>query len=164
MKGGAKEISYATVGLCQRLRRNFFSLVFWLLCAGAIMLVYSQVVISQDISPELKVEHRVISIQEQAGLVPTTVIIKRGTTVVWLNYSKEPNVIKFQNKKVTTACRSPINFFLADNGSYQSIPLKIGAVASLCFIEKGTFEYQIKSPNPDWNIDPQLLRGIIKVY
>ena len=105
-----------------------------------------------------------ISIQEQAGPVPATAIVKRGTTVIWLNYSSEPNAIKFENKKVTTACREPINFFLADNGSYQSKPLKIGAVASLCFIEKGTFEYQIR--RPDWYGDasPQPLRGVIKVY
>jgi plastocyanin len=129
---------------------------------SGLLLTCSPAALSQDISSELKVEHRVVSIQENAGLVPSTVIIKRGTTVIWLNYSGEPNVIKFQNKKVTTACRSPINFFLADNGSYQSIPLKIGSVASLCFIEKGTFEYQIRPPNPEWD-NPQLLRGTIRV-
>jgi len=44
------------------------------------------------------------------------------------------------------------------------MPIIIGAVASLFFIEKGTFEYQIRRPNVEWDINPQLLRGVIKVY
>ena len=162
MMGNTMKTRYSCISFYTAVCQKCFPALLFLLLMSGILLTFSRAVLSQDISSELKVEHRVVSIQENAGLVPTTVIIKRGTTVIWLNYSSEPNVIKFQNKKVTTACRSPINFFLADNGSYQSIPLKIGSVASLCFIEKGTFEYQIRPPNPEWD-NPQLLRGTIRV-
>ena len=147
MKGKIMKTGYSCMSIYTAGCRKFFPALLFLILMGGLLLTFSPVAISQDLSSELKVEHRIVSIQENAGLVPPTVIIKRGTTVIWLNYSGEPNVIKFQNKKVTTACRSPINFFLADNGSYQSIPLKIGAVASLCFIEKGAFEYQIRRPD-----------------
>jgi plastocyanin len=163
MKDEVKKTSYSILCLCQLLPACCSSPRIWLFLVGVIILASPRIARAQDLSSELKVEHRVVSIQENAGLVPATVIVKRGTTVIWLNYSSEPNVIKFQNKKVTTACRSPINFYLADNGSYQSKPLTIGAVASLCFIEKGTFEYKIRPPNPQWN-DPQLLLGTIRVY
>ena len=162
MKGNTMKTRYSCISFYTAVCQKYFPVLLFLLLMSGVLLTFSRAALSQDISSELKVEHRVVSIQENAGLVPTTVIIKRGTTVIWLNYSSEPNVIKFQNKKVTTACRSPINFFLADNGSYQSIPLRIGAVASLCFIEKGTFEYKIRPPNPQWN-DPEPLRGTIRV-
>jgi len=141
-----------------------FSALPFLLLVSALLLTSSPPAISQDISSELKVEHKLISIQERAGLVPNPIIIKRGTTVIWLNYSRDPMEIKFQTQKVTTACREPINFFIAKNGSYQSNPIKTGAVASLCFIEKGEFEYQLHKIEYDWRIDQKLLHGVIKVH
>ena len=163
MKVKTMKKRYSYMSFYTAVCRKCFPALLFLLLMSVLLLTFSRAGLSQDLSSELKVEHRVVSIQENAGLVPPTVIIKRGTTVIWLNYSSAPNVIKFENKKVTNACRSPINFFLADNGSYQSMPLKIGTVASLCFVEKGVFEYNIRPPNPEWD-NPQLLRGTIKVY
>jgi plastocyanin len=157
MKDTSKKTGYSL--------QNNFSVSLFLLVASALLLTLSTPAISQDISPELKVEHQVISIQQQSGPVPATVIVKRGTTVIWLNYSNEPNVIKFQSQKVTTACRAPVNFVLAEDGSYQSIPLQIGAAASLCFVEKGTFEYVIRKPAWYGDSGPQtVVTGTVKVY
>jgi hypothetical protein len=154
----------STVVYRSLLNREIFHAGVMLFSLVTSALMVPGIVLSQDISAEYKVEHRIINIQERQGLVPNTVIIKRGTTVIWLNYSRDPMEIKFQNQKVTTACREPINFFIADNGSYQSKPLATGAVASLCFLEKGEFEYQLQKRTTDWRIDPKLLRGLVKVY
>jgi len=74
-----------------------------------------------------------------------TVKIPSGTTVIWVNglagYTLE---IKFIDKKVTLACSSPIHFIVDDDGAFVSNKVPFGGVASLCFIEKGEFNYIAK--------------------
>jgi len=132
---------------------------------AVLLLFFAGAAFSEDVMEELKVEHKNIRILENEGLVPTTVIIKPGTTVIWINYSRDPMEIKFEKKQVTTACRQPINFFTGDDGAYQSKKIEMGAVASLCFIEKGEFVYQLKRREGEWaDVDTKRLRGTIKVY
>jgi len=133
---------------------------------GIILLLFSSAAWAQDISKEFKVDHKVIIILEKEGLVPNVVMAKRGTTVIWINYSDFPKEIKFLKEQVKTACRNPLNFFVNKSGVFQSNKLSTGAVASLCFIDKGEFEYQLEYPKGEdrSRADAKRLKGVVKVY
>ena len=62
-----------------------------------------------------------------------------------MNHSRFPIEILFLDKKVVLACGSPVNFFVGKDGVYESNKIPSGGTASLCFIEKGTYEYNVKS-------------------
>ena len=76
---------------------------------------------------------------------PQNLVSEPGTTVVWINFSKTPIELLFLDKKVTTACGSPVNFFVGKDGAYESAKIPFGGTASLCFIEKGKFEYIVNT-------------------
>ena len=76
---------------------------------------------------------------------PVNINSAPGTTVIWVNFSKTPVELLFLDKKVTTACGSPVNFFVGKNGAYESAKIPFGGTASLCFLEKGKFEYMVNT-------------------
>jgi hypothetical protein len=83
----------------------------------------------------------------------TTVNVKPGTTVIWLNDTSRVLELEFTGKQVTMACGSPVGFFINEEGSYISQKIIPKAVVSLCFIEPGEFPYQLllgklKGPDP----------------
>ena len=83
----------------------------------------------------------------------TTLKVKAGTTVIWLNDTSRVLEIEFTGKQVTMACGSPVGFFVNEEGSYTSQKIIPKAVVSLCFIEPGEFSYQLllgklKGPDP----------------
>jgi plastocyanin len=88
-----------------------------------------------------EVGHRIVSISRDAGPSPTYLKAPPGTTVVWVNYSQYPVEILFTQKEVTLACKAPVHFMVGEDGTYVSDKIPMGAVASLCFVEKGNFEY-----------------------
>lgn len=97
------------------------------------------------VAPEKKVEgHQVVQIHEITGLAPKLVMVKPGTTVIWINRTDRIAEIQFTGKAVTLACKNPTHFIVGDNGSFISDRIPPGAVASLCFIEKGTYNYVLK--------------------
>jgi plastocyanin len=93
---------------------------------------------------EIKVINKIITISEYEGAKPATLTSKVGTTVVWVNHSRSPLEILFTDKKVVLACGSPVNFFIGKDGAYESAKIPFGGTASLCFTEKGKFDYIVK--------------------
>jgi hypothetical protein len=53
-----------------------------------------------------------------------------------------PATIKFIDKRITTACENPVHFVKDVDGSFMSDHIPFGSVASLCFVEKGTYKYK----------------------
>ena len=96
-------------------------------------------------SESLKIVNKIIIINEYEEVKPLTVKTTPGTTIIWVNHSRTPVEILFYDKQVTIACASPVNFFVGKGGAYESGKIPFGATASLCFVEKGTYEYMIKS-------------------
>ena len=96
------------------------------------------------IEEEIPLETKVITINAVSGLNPVKVTSKPGTTVVWVNNSSTPGEIRFLDKKVTLACGSPVNFIHGEKGGYESSKIVEGGVASLCFLEKGSYQYTYK--------------------
>jgi plastocyanin len=88
---------------------------------------------------------KVVIITGHSGLKPPDIISQRGTTVVWVNHSNTPQEILFLDKKVVLACGSPVNFIVGHDGAYESSKVPFGGTASLCFTEKGSYEYIVKS-------------------
>ena len=96
----------------------------------------------EALQPEI--QHKIVRLYEKGGVEPSTLTIQRGTTVIWINESKSIAEIEFTNKQVTLACKSPVRFGVDESGVYVSDKIFRGAVASLCFIETGEFEYLVK--------------------
>jgi plastocyanin len=94
---------------------------------------------------EITIDAKVVNIDINKGLSPATVTAKRGTTVIWINNSRVPQEILFLDKKVVLSCGAPVNFCVGKDGAYESAKIQFGGAASLCFIEKGTYEYEARS-------------------
>lgn len=70
--------------------------------------------------------------------------IKPGTTVIWINDADLQLEVHFVGKAVTLACGTPTHFVVDDKGAYVSNRIPWGATASLCFIQKGEFDYVVR--------------------
>jgi hypothetical protein len=94
---------------------------------------------------EQQLKTQIVRINGYAGVEPLNLLIEPGTVVVWLNqYKISPVEVMFPDKKVTMACQSPVNFSISKEGTYVSNSIPYGSVASLCFIEQGSFKYIIE--------------------
>jgi plastocyanin len=89
---------------------------------------------------------QVITVHYGTGIKPETLTVNRGTTVIWVNQAMRPVAIKFAGKEITTACENPVNFTKDVMGGFIAKKVKFGAVASICFIEKGTYKYKVSAP------------------
>jgi plastocyanin len=120
---------------------------FWILIAimFCMLSIYAvQTVQGADETVQPQIQHKVVRLYEKGGVNPETLIVDRGTTVIWINDSKSIAEIEFTDKKVTLVCKSPIRFAVDESGTYVSDKIFQGAVASLCFIEQGEFDYLVK--------------------
>ena len=102
--------------------------------------------------PQEKIE-TVILKKEPSGISPKTLEIKLGTTIVWLNAGQEPLTIQFTDK-LGVACKAPVNFHSDLFGYYETSLIETGGTASICFIFKGTYSYEVKRLIPNEQGDP----------
>jgi len=106
---------------------------------------------------EQKLNTQIVRIGRYEGVSPLNLFITPGTVVVWLNdYKTSPVEVKFPDKKVTMACQSPVNFSISKEGTYVSNSIPFGGVASLCFIEPGTFKYIVERARPAVEVQSDL--------
>src|SRR5512137_127591 len=77
------------------------------------------------------------------AISPDPLKVKQGTTIIWVNECKEPVSIIIKTK-VGIACKNPVNFYADLFGHYETGQILTGATASICFIDKGKFEYEVK--------------------
>jgi plastocyanin len=94
---------------------------------------------------EVAIINKIVKINEREGASPSILVTSPGTTVIWVNHSKSPLEVLFLDKKVTLACGSPVNFFVGKDGAYESGKIPFGSTASLCFTEKGKYDYIVKA-------------------
>jgi hypothetical protein len=73
----------------------------------------------------------------------TTATIEPGTTVIWFNNTRRVVEVEFIDKQVTLVCGAPVGFFINEEGSFTSQKIIPNAVASLCFLEKGEFDFEV---------------------
>jgi plastocyanin len=115
--------------------------LFW----GGIFCVTALTLAAEEKGEDLKVINKIIIINEYEEVKPLTVTSSPGTTIIWVNHSRTPVEILFYDKQVTLACGSPVNFTVGKEGAYESSKIPFGGTASLCFLEKGKFNYMITS-------------------
>ncbi len=80
---------------------------------------------------------------EPDSITPLNLKVKIGTTIVFLNNDSGPVTIKFLDK-LGIACKAPVNFYADLWGNYETAAIPQGGTASLCFIYKGTYKYEVK--------------------
>jgi len=124
------------------MKRNGF-IVACAFCIG-VMSVSCIPCTAQETTEPMELVNKVVTITTHYGIKPPDVISTPGTTVIWLNQTNTPHEILFLDKKVVMACSSPVNFFVGKDGAYESAKIPFGGTASLCFLEKGTYEYSVK--------------------
>ena len=86
--------------------------------------------------------HKIVLSNSPEGIVPSTLHVKTGHTVVWLNTDEEPVVISFL-EKLGIVCSPIINFYADLSGAYKTQAIPRGGTASLCFIRPGTYEFEV---------------------
>ena len=109
-----------------------------LMCISFILISFANKGVAQD---KVISGVQVIRIHHSTGIKPDTLTVNRGTTVIWINETMSPATIKFTDQKITTACENPVHFVKDVDGSFMSDHIPFGSVASLCFVEKGTYKY-----------------------
>jgi plastocyanin len=141
------------------MRRKLYSSAFFLLmgvlCCASVSYATDQA------AEETKAENRIVAVSARAGLNPSTLQLAPGTTIIWVNHSSQPAEIHFLEKKVTLACGAPVNFFIGEDGAYESAKIPFGGTASLCFVEKGKFEYVYRASATFYPLSEKEHKGII---
>jgi plastocyanin len=99
---------------------------------------------AKEAEEEVAIINKIVKINEREGASPSILVTGPGTTVIWVNHSKSPLEVLFLDKKVTLACGSPVNYFIGKDGAYESGKIPFGSTASLCFTEKGRYDYIVK--------------------
>ena len=74
---------------------------------------------------------------------PDPLKVKQGTTIIWVNEGKEPVSITIKASGVI-GCKSLVSFYVDLFGDYETGQIHPGATASICFIDKGKFKYEVK--------------------
>jgi plastocyanin len=139
-------------------------------CFGLMLSVdgaFSQAEKSEKIQPDKKIAgSQIIRLHYSGGINPATVTVQPGTAVIWINEANSPVEIQFEGKQVTMACQNPVHFVIDKKGSFISNNIPLGAVASLCFIEKGEFNYIVRralKPSQSYKESPSEFKGKIIV-
>ena len=118
---------------------------------------------AEEKTEEMKPTNKVVTVSTYEGLNPSTLTSKPGTTVIWVNHSRTPVEILFLDKKVVLSCGSPVNFFVGKDGAYESAKIPFGGTASLCFMEKGKYEYIFKTSATFYPLVEREYRGMILI-
>ena len=140
--------------------RNVIGVLFFLLTTLFLTVV---AVADEGETEELKVTNRIVSVSTNQGLSPANFTTSPGTTVIWVNHSRDPIEILFLDKKVTLACGSPVNFYIGKDGAYESAKIPFGGTASLCFTEKGRFDYMFKKSSTFYPMEEREHKGYVLV-
>ena len=123
-------------------------LTFLICCSLLPYLFQDSTARGAEIKPDMKLHGaKVISISSDEFAL-RTLTVESGTTVVWINTTSQRYVeINFIGKQVVMACGAPAGFVVNDEGSFSSGKIPPGSTASLCFIEKGEYNYEVVMKN-----------------
>jgi len=118
------------------------TLLIVIFLASVFMVAFHDSVRAED--AQLKEAVAMITLkQEPTGITPTSLKVKLGTTIVWVNSDPGPVTIKFLDK-LGIACKVPVNFHADIWGNYETGSIPEGGTASICFIYKGAYKFEVK--------------------
>jgi plastocyanin len=98
--------------------------------------------LADEKAPEATIKTITLKV-EPAGISPNPLKVKLGTTIVWYNNDAEAVTIKFTDK-LGIACKAPVNFYSDLWGYYETGMIPQGGTASICFINKGDYAYEVR--------------------
>ena len=122
-------------------RQNLMIMVTVLI---GVFLLTGLTIAAEEKKEDTKIVNKIVVLNEYEGASPAIASSTQGTTVIWVNHSRSPLEVVFLDKKVVLACGSPVNFIVGESGAYESAKIPFGGTASLCFTQKGKYEYIIK--------------------
>ena len=132
-------------------RKSFFvTLLFSSLMVIICLLTFQATVTAETAVPKEAVK-TIILRQEPKGISPNPLKVKLGTTIVWFNGDPGPITVKFLDK-LGIACKVPVNFYADIWGNYETAAIPEAGTASICFIYKGTYKYEVKRLMKDGEI------------
>jgi plastocyanin len=100
--------------------------------------------VSPDRLKGVEIGYEIVTVNDFRRISPLKLKAKKGTTVIWFNNGRSPLSIMFKgDQKVYVACKEPVSFVVGLDGSFVSTWIPNGATASLCFIEAGTYQYEV---------------------
>lgn len=131
----------------EHLQKNAFTFLLLLLywCASLFFLSSAEAQYA-EVEPGVQFQGgKVISMKKMIANEDklTTVAVKPGTTVIWLNDTRKVFEVDFLDKQVTLSCGAPVGFFVNEEGAFSSHKIIPKAVASLCFVEKGEYLFAL---------------------
>ena len=129
-----------------RLTKNTITGILVVVCWGFFLLLFKAVNAQYaEIETELEFQGgTVVSMKKMiAQDTLTTIAVQPGTTVIWLNDTRNVFEVDFLDKQVTLACGAPVGFFINQAGAFSSQKIIPKAVASLCFVEKGEYLFEL---------------------
>ena len=92
----------------------------------------------------------VFNITQETSSVPLRAKIQRGQTVLWANSSQDPiSIIFMGGNRLQRACIASSGFHLTETGWYTAANVTPGGTASLCFVETGTYAFQVAGLEQD---------------
>ena len=106
------------------------------------ILALNQSIVAKEQMPKETIKTVTLK-KEPVGIAPNPLEVKLGTTIVWFNNDKGPITIKFTDK-LGVACKVPVNFYGDLMGYYETRIIPEGGTASICFIYKGDYAYEVK--------------------
>jgi plastocyanin len=106
------------------------------------LLIFQNTVVAEKAVPKEKAKMITLK-QEPEGIAPARLKVKLGTTIVWFNSDPGPITVTFLDK-LGIACKVPVNFYADIWGNYETAAIPQSGTASLCFIYKGTYKYEVK--------------------
>jgi plastocyanin len=97
-------------------------------CAGNESSLHSGIIVIKDV-PE--------------SISPASISVRAGDTVVWYNQGKRSITIRLL-PLLSLVCSPIVNFYADISGVYKTGTINQGGTASLCFIYKGVYDYEVK--------------------
>ena len=127
----------------EKVRRNYFYLTVctvlcFVLAGGAV-----QQAAAAEGAKEAESAKILILKSIPTGLSMDSAAVKKGETIIWVNKDPEPVRIKFK-QPIGLACSSPVNFYADLLGNYETGPITQGSTASICLINAGTYDYEVR--------------------
>ena len=111
---------------------SFFSIM--LMCSHPVMPG------AQEAAPHVGI----ITIKDQPEtIVPDSLSVKKGDTIVWYNQGKEPISIRLV-PQLGIVCSPIVNFYSDLSGNYKTGSIYHGGTASLCLLYTGVYAYEVK--------------------
>jgi plastocyanin len=138
----------------------------WLKVAGVLIMLCGSAETgmgAEETKEGVEIRTAVVTVSAFEGIMPAKLQSSPGTTVVWLNRSRIPAEILFRDKKVAVACGSPVNFYIGQGGAYESGKIISRGTASLCFTEKGSYDYVVRPSETFYRAGEQEYRGTITI-